>query len=368
MRVRGSLKGLCLSAVMIAAMPVHAQEMTKGGMDETGPYDVVVGWFKPGIDRFDQRIVAVVADNPNRIIIGANDRTLTLAGYPLLAADGTVMKEKTTVPTDMNDAAKIDVNQLMVLNGDGKVVENWAQWNSLISIPHSLMFDPYDKERHLWVVDRTGQQILKFTNDGKKLVMKVGEKGVAGTDHGHFNEPAGMTFMPDGSFYIADGYKNGRIIKFDKNGKFLLEWGTKGSGPGQFNLVHSVTVDAQHHVYTADRVNNRIQIFDESGKLIDTWPNVRSATRVVATQDGAIWLTAAGYNRVAKFDTNGKLLYHWGMFGSEPGQIDNPHQWDVDQAGNFYVADSNNDRVQKFVPRKTADQSHVMPLPIVLKK
>ena len=357
---------LCLAALAIA-LPAHAQEVTKGGMDETGPYDAVVGWFKPGIDRWDQRVVSVVADNPNRIFIGSNDRSLTLAGYPLLAADGTVMKEKTTVPTDMSPA-KIQVNQLMILNGDGKMIENLSQWNELISIPHSLAFDPYDKDRHLWVVDRTGQQILKFTNDAKKLVMKVGETGVAGTDHTHFNEPAGMAFMPDGSFYIADGYKNGRVIKFDKNGKFLQEWGTKGSGPGQFNLIHAVSVDANLRVYTADRVNNRIQIFDQAGKLVDTWPNVRSATRVVATQDGAVWLAAAGYNRFAKFDTNGKLLYHWGMLGAEPGQIDNPHQWMVDQAGNLYVADSNNDRVQKFVPRKTADQSHVMAQELVLKK
>ena len=141
-----------------------------------------------------------------------------------------------------------------------------------------------------------------------------------------------------------------------------------GSGPGQFNLIHAVSVDANHRVYTADRINNRIQIFDEAGKLLDIWPNVRSATRVVATQDGAVWLAAAGYNRFAKFDTNGKLLYHWGMLGAEPGQIDNPHQWMVDQAGNLYVADSNNDRVQKFVPRKTADQSHVMAQELVLKK
>lgn len=140
----------------------------------TGAYDVAVGWFKPGLDRWDQRIVAVVADTPDRIIIGSNDRTLTLAGYPLLAADGTVMKEKTTVPVE-KDPARIDVNQLLVLDGTGRVVENWSQWNAFIAIPHSLAFDPYDPERHLWVVDRTGQQILKFTRDGvQKFVPKAG--------------------------------------------------------------------------------------------------------------------------------------------------------------------------------------------------
>ncbi len=366
MKLRTTLTGLCLAAFAMSA-PAGAQEVTKGGMDETGPYDVVVGWFKPGIDRWDQRVVSVAADTPNRILIGANDRSLTGAGYPLLTADGKVMAEKTVVPTDMSPA-KIQVNQLMVLNGDGKMIENWSQWNDLISIPHSLKFDPYDKERPLWVVDRTGQQILKFSNDGKKLLLKVGENGVAGNDHGHFNEPAGMALMPDGSFYIADGYKNARIIKFDKNGKYQLEWGTPGNGPSQFRLVHAVSVDGNNRVLVSDRANNRIQIFDPAGKLLDIWPNVRAATRVVATEDGSVWVASQGYNRFGKFDASGKHLYHWGMTGAEPGQMDNPHQWMVDQAGNLYVADANNDRVQKFVPRKTADQSHVMQQEIVLKK
>jgi len=363
MKVRNALRGLTC-ALLLTAAPVYAQDKTA---DES-PYDAVVGWFKPGVDRWDQRVVAVVADNPNRIIIGANDRTLTLAGYPLLTADGKVMAEKTVVPTDM-DPAKIDVNQIMVLNGDGKMIENWSQWNAMISIPHTITINPYDPERHIWIVDRTGQQILKLTNDGKKLVLKIGEKGVAGTDHGHFDEPAGMTFMPDGSFYIADGYKNGRIIKFDKDGKFLLEWGTKGAGPNQFNLVHSVAIDAQHRAYTADRVNNRIQVADgDTGKFIAEWPKIGSATRLLVSQDNMLWVALAGVNQFAKFDLNGRMLYHWGVMGKEPGQIDNPHQWSLDQAGNLYVADANNDRVQKFMPKKGADKAHLIQPELVLKK
>jgi peptidylamidoglycolate lyase len=310
----------------------------------------------------------VVADTPNRIIVGANDRTLTQAGFPLLTADGKVMAEKTTVPTD-KDPAKIDVNQLLVLNGDGKMIENWSQWNSLIGIPHTIAISPYDPQRHIWIVDRTGQQVLKLTNDGKKLVMKVGETNVAGTDHNHFNEPAGITFMPDGSFYVADGYKNGRIIKFDKNGKFLLEFGTHGSGEGQFNLVHSVALDAQHRAYTADRVNNRIQVFDgDSGKFIEQWPNFGSVTVIRVASDNTLWMSIAGVNQFAKVDLHGKKIYAWGGRGTAPGQIDNPHQWALDQEGNLYVADANNDRVQKFVPRKNADKSKLIGPELLLKK
>lgn len=355
--------------IVIALLPAAGRLVNaaqKGGMDETGAYDVVPGWFKPGIERWDQRVVAVVADTPDRILIGSNDRSLTLAGYPLLSADGRVLPQKTAVPTE-TDPARIDVNQILVLDGSGRMIENWAQWNALIAIPHSLAFSPYDPERHLWVVDRTGQQILKFTRDGARLVLKVGETGVAGTDHTHFDEPAGIAFLPDGSFYVADGYKNARIVKFDRDGRYQLEWGSKGSGPGQFNLVHAVTVDARRRVYAADRVNNRIQVFDERGRFLDAWPNVRSATRVVATEDGFVWASAAGYNRFAKYDLGGRLVYHWGLFGAEPGLMDNPHQWCVDRAGNLYVADANNDRVQKFVPKADADPAHLVRQELVLK-
>ena len=363
----GLLRGLCVAALVLAGAPAQADDTQKGGMDETGPYNVVVGWFKPGVDRWDQRVVAVAADNPNRILIGSVNRKQVMAGYPILSADGTVLPEKTKAVTD-TDPAKTNVNLIMVLNSDGKVIENWKQWNDRIEIPHSIAINPYDPERHVWVVDRFGQQILEFTNDGKKLVMAVGEKDVAGTDKTHFHDPAGITFMPDGSFYVADGYVNGRIVKFDKNGKYLLDWGTKGSAPGQFNLVHAVSVDQDRRVYTSDRINNRIQIFDENGKLLDIWPNVRSATRVIATDDGAVWVAAAGYNRFGKFDRNGKLLYHWGMFGAEPGLMDNPHQFCVDQAGNLYVADANNDRVQKFAPKPDADKSDLMGQEFTFKK
>lgn len=358
MTLRSGLYGVSAAVLLIAAAPALGQE--KGGLEETGAYEVVPNWFKPGTDGFDQRSVSVNAEDPNRVFVGFVDRNDTRAGYPLLAADGTVMQGKTAVVRDEQNLAKGDVNNIMVLNADGKVIENWSQWNSEIAIAHNIVIDPYDPERHVWVVDRFNQQILKFTNDGKKLVMRLGEKGVPGTDQNHFHDPAGITFLPDGSFYIADGYRNARVVKFDKTGKYLTAWGTKGSGPGQFNLVHSIAIDANRRVYVSDRVNNRIQIFDENGTFLDQWPNVRSVTRVVATKDGGVWVAAAGYNRFAKFDTDGKLLYHWGLMGSEPGLFDNPHQYDVDRDGNLYVADANNNRIQKFVPKKNADKAKLI--------
>lgn len=356
-----SLAALCI----VAAAPASAQE--KGGLDLTGPYDVVVDWFKPGIDGWNQRVVSVNAEDPNRVFIGAVDRNDTREGHPMLSADGKVMKEKTKVVRDNNFFDKGDVNNIMVLNADGKVIENWSQWNSEVSIAHHIIIDPYDPAHAVWVVDRFNHRILKFSNDGKQLLLKVGEKGVPGNDENHFHDPASLAFLPDGSFYVADGYTNSRVVKFDKNGKYQMSWGSRGSGPSQFSLVHSVAVDA-NRVYVADRNNNRIQIFDHDGKFIDQWPGTARVTRVITTEDKRVCVSATQYGRFACYDLNGKLMSQWGTLGDEPGVSDNAHQIDVDNQGNFYVADANNNRVQKFVPKKNANKAQLIGKELVLQK
>jgi peptidylamidoglycolate lyase len=227
-------------------------------------------------------------------------------------------------------------------------------------LPHSVVLNPYDHERHVWVVDREGDQILEFTNDGKKLVFRIGEKAVPGSDHGHFDWPSSLLFMPDGSFYVTDGYHNTRVMKFDKNGKYLTEWGTKGNGPGQFNLIHDVAVDAQHRINIADRGNNRVQIFREDGTFLEQWPNILNPSHFWITRDGHVWLVSGVGNRLAKFDLNGKLITYWGMFGRFAGGFDDPHTIDVDSSGNLYVAEVWNNRVEKFVPREGAGKSRLI--------
>lgn len=366
MKKTSSFWGASMAAFCVAAAaPAIAQE--KGGLDLTGPYDVVVGWFKPGIDGWNQRVVSVNAEDPNRVFIGAVDRNDTREGHPMLTSDGKVMKEKTKVVRDNNFFDKGDVNNIMVLNANGEVIENWSQWNSEVSIAHHIIIDPYDPARAVWVVDRFNHRILKFSNDGKELLLKVGEKGVPGNDETHFHDPASLAFLPDGSFYVADGYTNSRVVKFDKNGKYLLSWGSRGSGPSQFSLVHSVAVDA-NRVYVADRNNNRIQIFDHDGKFIDQWPGTARVTRVITTEDKRVCVAATQYGRYACYDLNGKLVSQWGTLGDEPGVTDNAHQIDVDNEGNFYVADANNNRVQKFVPKKNANKAQLIGKELVLKK
>jgi DNA-binding beta-propeller fold protein YncE len=356
----------CLIVILGCALPAQAQQAAKDGLDTDGPYRVVENWFKPGVERWYQPVTGVAIDNPNRIFVVSSGQQITEPGSLILGPDGAALNpvRDWTPPKIQNPSHE---HLILVLNGDGKVVEDWSQWNDQLILPHSVEFDPYDPQKHVWVVDREGDQILKFTNDGKKLVLRIGEKGVAGTDHAHFGRPASLLFMPDGSFYVADGYDNARVVKFDKDGKYLMEWGTKGTGPGQFNLVHDVAVDARHRIYVADRGNNRIQIFDEAGKYLDEWRNIRGPSHLTMTRDGYVWVTSGVGNRLAKFDLNGRLVTYWGMYGRFSGGFDDPHTIDVDSSGNLYVVEVFNNRLEKFVPSQGADKSRLIGPKLVLK-
>ena len=101
--------------------------------------------------------------------------------------------------------------------------------------------------------------------------MTLGERNVFhdNDDPRGFRRPTDIAWLPDGTFFISDGYGNTHVMKFDKNGKFLKMWGTKGTGPGQFNGPHGIAVGLDRRVYVSDRGNGRIQVFDEEGNFLE---------------------------------------------------------------------------------------------------
>jgi DNA-binding beta-propeller fold protein YncE len=337
----------------VVALPAALAGQGKGGQDETGPYDVVENWLQPVHPGWYHHVTGVYAESPNRIFITASGETPIAEVKPGQRAPN--------APAGFDPArpgAKSD-HFLIVVDGNGRIIEEWKQLTSLLVRPHTVQMSPYDREKHVWIVDREGQQIVKFTNDGKTVVLTIGEKGVPGTDEKHFNRPADLAFLPDGSMLVADGYVNARVIKFDKDGRYLQQWGSKGTGPGQFNLVHCVAVDANGRVYVADRSNGRVQVFDANGKYIEEWKS-RRPTHFLITQDQSIWLSDGETNRFLKYDLAGKLLTYWGVSGTFPGAIDNPHKFSVDSAGNLYVVDYNNNRLQKYIPRPGGDRRRLI--------
>jgi hypothetical protein len=339
-----------LCSGVLAAYAADSQMQQRGGTDDFGPYEPVPNWFKPLRPGYLERGLSVFVDTPNRIFFTSDLEFEPRRGSGVIGA---------IAPGQ----ASPDHHFVMILDANGNVVDEWKQWESLIKVPHAVKISPYDPERNVWIVDRVGEQIFKFSHDGKRLLMTLGEKGVMGTDHNHFGQPANISFTPDGSFYVADGYVNTRIVKFDKNGKFLLQWGSPGNGPGQFKvLVHDVAVDSKGRVFVADRGNHRIQIFDPNGKYLDEWDNITQPSYIHITKDGYVWVVCGEGNRIAKYDMDGHLLTYWGMYGIRPGEFDDPHDLSVDADGNLYVTIFSSQKVgiEKFVPRPGADRRRLV--------
>ena len=129
-------------------------------------------------------------------------------------------------PNDVLELTTITRPTVDVFDGrTGVLLKRWGA--NLFSMPHGLTIDDHD---NVWLTDIALQQIYKFSPDGHML-LTLGERGVAGDDAKHFNRPTAVAVSKDGSFYVSDGYRNSRVMKFSADGKFLFQWGTKGTGP-----------------------------------------------------------------------------------------------------------------------------------------
>jgi DNA-binding beta-propeller fold protein YncE len=364
---------VCLGAITLGAVvarqasarrPLAATaepQAQKGGEDVTGPYDVAGNWPIPlGHAGYTWGSMGgIFAESPDRIYVLMRGELPVpekappgyTGGYGAFGAPATTGKPRLQ-------------NCILIVDGAGKLVESWTQHDHLFQGgrgPHKIKINPYDPEKHVWIVDDERQQIFKITHDGQKLVMTLGEAGVAGSDEKHFGRPTDIAWLPDGTFFVTDGYVNTRVVKFDKDGKFLMTWGTKGTGPGQFNLPHAIDIDRQRRLYVADRSNSRIQIFDETGKYLDEWDHINQPYHLVVSPDQHVWVADGVTNKFLQYSAAGRLLSSWGTYGTFPGSFWGVHQFSVDSAGNLYIAETFGGRAQKFTPRKGVDPALLIP-------
>jgi DNA-binding beta-propeller fold protein YncE len=213
--------------------------------------------------------------------------------------------------------------------------------------PHGLSFDA---EGNLWASDDLGHIVVKMDSNGR-VRMVLGRKNVKGETSDTFNRPTDVAFGLAGEIYVADGYGNSRVVKFTKSGEFIKAWGTRGDGPGEFNLPHAIAVDQQGRVYVGDRENYRMQVFDEDGKFLAQWNHVGSPWGIAITPDGFLYMTDGYNNRVVKLNLQGEVQGVLGRPGRLPGQFDYCHHLAVGPSGSIYVAEIKNWRPQKFTPR-----------------
>jgi peptidylamidoglycolate lyase len=413
MLFRDSLTTLVTSAFLVALMTAcgptsdsqtgngQAASMTqqKGGNDIFGPYRVVQDWPQPLPDDAHSHdgwtwgsTGAVFAESPDRIWIAQRGELPLPEGaepwtpYSMLNpfrgnatgnSDGvSAMCEPTSQRRGWERRWE---HVIFVVDGDGNLVDEWPQHDALFGQlpcgrgPHTIKMNPYDAENHVWVIDDQLHVIYRFTYDGE-LDHTLGQVGVLGRGPNTFARPTDIAWLPDGTYFISDGYDGKRVAKFDANDNFLMDWGSEpvdpaNPGPSEFNTPHSIQISADRRVFVVDRGHQRMQVFDENGEFLDMWSfredhwpdGIRTlVVDHLITEDQHVWVGDAGLGRISQYDLEGNFMFSWGGPGGQPGQFGCPHQLSSDQESNLYVADCFNGRVQKFTPLPNADQAELV--------
>jgi sugar lactone lactonase YvrE len=241
-------------------------------------------------------------------------------GVDLLAASVTV---------DSNDNvycfSRVKEHPVVVFDRDGRFLRSWGA--GLFAFPHTIRVD---RDDNLWIVDRDHAQMMLFTKDGK-LLRTLGTKGfrsatgVAPDDfrseafqkvtHGGppFNLPTDIDVARSGEMFVTDGYGNARVHKFSADGTLLKSWGEPGTGPGEFRLPHGVWIDRRGRVLIADRENDRVQVFDQEGRLLQIWPTKLIGPAVFYVDDeDVVYIVEHNSGMVSVLTLDGERLAHWG--------------------------------------------------------
>jgi len=382
-----------IKGFLLALLGTVVLAQNKGGQEMFGSYDIVKGWPKdistlPGNDKWTFGAgQSVYAESPNRIIMlfrgelpnikRPQSKMLTEFGPSIQFPIGRLpWRDATTAslpgggatgsipgaPTDgWSGTVGVDArweNCIVIADANGNIVERWTQWDKILQRPHFVAINPYDPEKHVWIVDDHIGVIYKFSHDGKQLIQTIGTPKVTGADGTHFNRPTFLAWLPDSTMFVADGYNGTRVAKFDKNGKFLMDWGRNMSN------VHGIAVDPQtRRVYVNDRGNKRIQVFDENGKYLFDFSMGADPSDIHLLYIGAdrtLWAADRGTSKMLKYDLDGKFLYSWGIWGDFAGGFWGVHGFSVDQEGNFYTAEVDSGRVQKFRPKPGANPAQLV--------
>jgi sugar lactone lactonase YvrE len=267
-----------------------------------------------------------------------------------------------------NSCADSPLDPILEFDADGNLIKSLGA--GMFVVPHGVYVE---KNGNVWATDNSGkdgkgQQVIKFSPEGKEL-MRLGKAGVAGDGPDTFNQPDAVVVAENGDIFVADGHTigsgNARIVKFSKDGKFLMQWGEHGSGPGQFEVPHGITMDSRGRIFVADRGNRRVQIFSQDGKFLDQWTAFGAPSGLFISLHDMLYVA----DSVSQADDSKKPTYNPGIgqgirVGSAkdgkvaayipipppPGAATNaPEGVAADSGGNVYGADVVLKDVRKYI-------------------
>jgi DNA-binding beta-propeller fold protein YncE len=259
--------------------------------------------------------------------------------------------------------------RLFEFAADGKFEREIGQGLYGFVFAHTVRIDKND---NIWCTDEGSNMTIVF-NPAGQVIMLFGRKpetveGAApppppGTTptpppaafatfaHRLFNRPTDVAWDSNGNSFFADGYNNSRVVKYDKDGNWVKEWGKRGTAPGEFHTVHSIATDAKGNVYVGDRENNRIQVFDGEGNFLKQWTNAGAPWAICITPGPkqVLYTSDSTNGRIYKLDLDGNILGAFGKPGKLHGQFGWVHEISCPSENTLFVAELLNWRVQKLI-------------------
>jgi DNA-binding beta-propeller fold protein YncE len=260
---------------------------------------------------------------------------------------------------------------------EGNYVHTIGEGFYNFALGQSLKIDPQD---NMWTIDQGTNTLTKFNSAGQ-MVMMLGRKDEA--DDGRinasprpgvliavrapgpywgYNRPTDVAWDAAGNIFVADGFENSRIAKYDKIGLFVKTTGVKGAAPGQFNVPHTIAVDAKGNVYVGDLGNRRIQIFDNDLKFRKVIDNVGAAYTICITPGSHQYLYSSNSNppdndsrsmavsgEIYKMELDGTVLGKFGKAGKQLKEFGTTKSIDCRVENELLVGEITNYRVQKII-------------------